>query len=114
MTNLLNGSLQLRNTSSNKLLLLLRDLSNRQDLLDTTLAELDVDAEELELLAADLLEDLSASLGIGREGDVRGRDEAGLACCGSKDEVGELGAGWKKEASMHERKELRTYVGQLC
>jgi hypothetical protein len=55
-----------------------------------TYAQLDVDAEDLEVLSANLLEDLLAAFGVGSHGDVGRRDEAGFAGGGSEDEVGEL------------------------
>lgn len=59
-----------------------------------THAELDVDREELERLAAELLDHLLATLGIGLERDVRGRDEARFAVDdGPEDERGKFGAG---------------------
>lgn len=59
-----------------------------------THSELDLNREELELLANLGGDGLSARR-VGGEGDVRGRDESSLtADNGSKDERGELGSGW--------------------
>ena len=93
-------SLELSDSGLDQRLLVLCDLSDGEDLLDSVLAELDSDREELDLLASELLGDGLASLGVRGERDVRGGDEPGLAGGGSDDELGELGSGWEEEAGV--------------
>lgn len=86
-------SLELSDSRLDQRLLVLCDLSDGKDLLNSVLAELDSDREELDLLASELLGDGLASLGVRGERDVRGGDEPGLAGGGSDDELGKLGSG---------------------
>lgn len=88
---LLDRGAELLDGSLEESLLLLVDVANGEDVLDTVTAELDVDGEEVDL-AADLLLDGSTTL-RGREVNV-GLDDLGLAVEGSlEDPVGELSTG---------------------
>lgn len=88
---LLDVGAELLDGGGDELLLVVVHLADGEDVLDTVLAELDVDGEPLNLLA-ELLPDLLAS-GVGREVNV-GLDLGGLAVEGSlEDPVGELGTG---------------------